>query len=92
MSKVKPSAALYDSDGKFSGLLVFDTVTFPAEASKYELILLSQAQISVFERMDLPDPECLKPFVGYDDDRQDWRLYWVLLLVWNGGVAERRGC
>jgi hypothetical protein len=91
MSDVKPSAALYDFDGSFSGLLVFDMATFPAEEGEHELILLSESQISVFQRMDLPDPQRSNPFASDRDNEQEWRLYWVLLLTWNDGVAERRG-
>lgn len=91
MSDVKPSAAIYDSQGSFSGLLISDMAEFVGEDGEYELVLLSDSQNSLFYRMDLPDPSRLNPFVSYQATNHDWRLYWVLLLTWSEGVAERRG-
>ncbi|KAF7510751.1 hypothetical protein GJ744_006117 [Endocarpon pusillum] len=91
MSDVKPTAAIYDSEGCFSGLLLFDIAGFVGEDGEYELVLLSDSQNSLFNRVDLPDPSRLNPFVSYQAINSDWRLYWVLLLTWNEGVAERRG-
>lgn len=90
-SNVEPSAALYDSEGSFAGLLIFDIANFVGEDGEYELTILSDSRTSLFHRMDLPDASHLNPFVSHYDTEQDWRLYWVMLLIWNEGVAERRG-
>jgi hypothetical protein len=90
-SDVEPSAALYDSEGSFAGLLIFDIANFVGEDGEYELTILSDSRTSLFHRMDLPDASHLNPFVSHYDTEQDWRLYWVMLLIWNEGVAERRG-
>ncbi len=90
-SSLEPSAILYDSNGHFSGLIMIDIADFLAEDGEYELTLLSESQNSLFRRMDVPDPDDSNPFVSHQDSEQDWKLYWILLLTWCEGIAERRG-
>jgi hypothetical protein len=91
MTDRAPSAALYDVEGCFAGLLIFDLPESLSWHGKYELILLSDSQNSLFYRMDLPDQHQKNPFVSYQGSEQEWRLYWVMLIIWDKGVAERRG-
>jgi hypothetical protein len=91
MIDLTPSAAFYDVEGGFCGLLRFDIEDFLAEDGEYELTVFSDSQNSIFWRMNLRDFDGSNPFVTYQDKQGDWRLYWVMLLTWNDGVAERRG-
>lgn len=90
-SEVRVSGTLYDVKGSSTGLLIFDIGDFVTEDGVYELILLSDYYGSLIRGVDQPSSNPLNFSITYPDTKKDLELFWVMLLTWDDGVAERRG-
>jgi hypothetical protein len=70
----------------------FESDTFFKSGSRYEFILLSES-VSDQEYRSYMSRHFMLDIVKYDSPYQtySWKYYHVLVLEWDGGVAERRG-
>lgn len=80
-----PSAKLVDRRGAVCGRIVldgFEDTTFFESEGPFEAILLSEADA---DRPDIAATACVT------DRAFEWAYYTVMLIEWDGGLAERRG-
>jgi hypothetical protein len=81
-------AYILDNQQKRCGSIYIDGYedsTFLEREGTFEFIVLSEA------REDMSGLSLTGSEYPYDSDSDGWKYYQVLLLEWNGGIAERRG-
>ena len=87
-----PGLGLYGADGGLVGSLHVDDLSSVDELhGKVECLVLSRCQTPTAASALLDRRLAERGGVEAPSDGQPWDLFWVLAVVWQEGIAERRG-
>jgi hypothetical protein len=82
------TADVRDRDSKPCGSIFLSDYNILEGGQPHELLVLSECRYSL-ERSPISDRKYDSIFMKLNQDL--WDLYWVMLITWKDGIAERRG-
>jgi hypothetical protein len=89
------TASIFDRLQRRCGHLLLDCeISTSATYSKFEVLILSESQKCVPSAIENGLMEPLRtsaPMEEVDGRQEKWNFYWVMLIVWDGQIAERKG-
>jgi hypothetical protein len=89
------TASIFDRLQRRCGYLLLDCdISTSATYSKFEVLILSESQECVPSAIESGLMEPLRtsaPTEDVDGRKEEWNFYWVMLIVCDGQIAERKG-